>query len=212
MKKNSSYDPKKHHRRSIRLKGYDYGQAGLYFITICCQDRICHFGRVENGIMHLSQYGQIAHDEWLKTPEIRPNVELGAFVIMPNHMHGIVCITYKMEGLPETTEDISVQEDKNGDIVEAPSEKGLSRPPLRGPSQTIGAIVRGYKGSVTKQARVLGLVGKLWQRDYHDRIIWTKRAYNNISRYIINNPAKWGIPKKKRVGVPAKHFIYRKRR
>ena len=84
------YDPNIHQRRSIRLKGYDYSQAGLYFITICCQDRIYRFGNVVNGEMILNEYGQIAYDEWLKTPEVRPNVQLGEFIIMPNHIHGII--------------------------------------------------------------------------------------------------------------------------
>jgi hypothetical protein len=85
-----TYNPQKHHRRSIRLKGYDYSQAGLYFITMVTQNRACLFGEIENGVMILNQYGQIAYDEWAKTPEIRNNIELCDFVIMPNHIHGIV--------------------------------------------------------------------------------------------------------------------------
>jgi len=75
IEKIMTYNPAKHHRRSIRLKGYDYSQAGLYFITICCQDRICRFGHIENGEMMLKEYGQIAHNEWAKLPERFPNVE-----------------------------------------------------------------------------------------------------------------------------------------
>src|SRR5690606_4517250 len=84
------YNPKKHHRKSIRLVGYDYSQAGLYFVTICCKDKICRFGQVKNGTMVLNEYGQIAHDEWVKTAQIRPNVQLHEFVVMPNHIHGII--------------------------------------------------------------------------------------------------------------------------
>ncbi|HAY70319.1 MAG TPA: hypothetical protein DCX89_00365, partial [Saprospirales bacterium] len=85
-----TYDPTKHHRRSIRLKGYDYSRAGLYFITICTQNRACLFGEIKNGEMILNQYGQIAANEWMKTTEIRSNVELGELIIMPNHIHGII--------------------------------------------------------------------------------------------------------------------------
>jgi len=92
MADNPKYNPNIHHRRSIRLKGYDYAQAGLYFITICCQDRACLFGEIQNGEMVLNEYGTIAHNEWIKTHEIRTNVELGEFVIMPNHIHGIIKI------------------------------------------------------------------------------------------------------------------------
>ena len=81
-----------HHRRSIRLKGYDYSQAGLYFVTICCQDRICRFGKIENGEMVLNDFGQIAYDEWEKLPERFPNMFLDVFQIMPNHIHGVVAL------------------------------------------------------------------------------------------------------------------------
>ena len=82
-----------HTRRSIRLKGYDYSQEGLYFITICVQDKICRFGHIENGKMIYNQYGTIAHNEWINTPNIRTNIILHEFVIMPNHIHGIIEIT-----------------------------------------------------------------------------------------------------------------------
>lgn len=77
MNQKSINDPRIHHRRSIRLKGYDYSQAGLYFITICCQDRVHHFGHIENREMVVNEFGRIAYDERMKTPELRPNVELG---------------------------------------------------------------------------------------------------------------------------------------
>lgn len=90
-----SYDPEIHHRRSIRLKGYDYSQAGAYFITICTYNRNCIFGEIRDGQMHLNEIGRIVETEWLKTSEIRDNVELDAFVVMPNHLHGTIIITGK---------------------------------------------------------------------------------------------------------------------
>jgi hypothetical protein len=84
------YNPKIHHRRSIRLKGYDYSSAGLYFITICCQDMKCRFGNIESNEMALNEFGLIAHNEWGKLPERFPNFDLDVFQIMPNHMHGII--------------------------------------------------------------------------------------------------------------------------
>jgi len=86
------YKPQIHNRRSVRLKEYDYSQEGHYFITICCNDRACLFGEIINGEMILNAYGNITYNEWLKTTEIRSNVELYVFVIMPNHIHGIVII------------------------------------------------------------------------------------------------------------------------
>ena len=86
------FDPKIHHRRSIRLKGYDYSQEGSYFITICCQDMKCRFGKIENDEIILNEYGMIAYNEWVKLPERFPNFELDVFQIMPNHMHGIIVL------------------------------------------------------------------------------------------------------------------------
>ena len=86
------YNSKIHHRRSIRLKGYDYSQDGLYFVTICCQNRLCRFGDVKDGKMELNQYGEIAYTEWFKLAERFANFELDVFQIMPNHIHGIIVL------------------------------------------------------------------------------------------------------------------------
>ena len=85
-----TYNPSSHHRRSIRLKGYDYSQEGLYFITLCTQNRACLFGKIENGKMSLNDAGQIANECWLNIPNHFPNVILHEFIIMPNHVHGII--------------------------------------------------------------------------------------------------------------------------
>jgi len=87
------YNPTIHHRRSIRLKGYDYSQAGIYFVTICVQNRECLFGKITNGEMILNDAGKIVHDEWIKSAEIRSNIILHEFTIMPNHFHGIIELT-----------------------------------------------------------------------------------------------------------------------
>ena len=87
------YNPAIHHRRTIRLKGYDYSQAGMYFITICCQNRQCVFGKIENGEMILNEYGKIVQMVWNELPQHYANIQLDEFVIMPNHIHDIVIIT-----------------------------------------------------------------------------------------------------------------------
>ena len=126
-----NYNPDIHHRKSIRLKGYDYSQKGLYFITICTQHRSHIFGKIEKGKMILNEYGGIAAEEWLKTPVIRKNITLGQFIIMPNHFHSIIHIEYKIGNKNE------------------PAGK------LKSPSQTIGAIIRGYKGATTKRINII---------------------------------------------------------
>jgi REP element-mobilizing transposase RayT len=206
-----TYNPQIHHRRSIRLKGYDYSQAGLYFITMVTQNRACLFGTIENGAMILNQYGHIAYNEWIKTTEIRKNVELCDFVVMPNHIHGIIRLLGRGElhspeisnelhspeisnelHSPEISNELhSPQRSDNRGVCDTPENRGVCDTPLRSPSQTIGAIVRGYKSSVTKQLGLLGFNEKIWQRNYHEHIIRNEQSYLKISEYIVNNPVNW---------------------
>lgn len=196
------YNHQIHNRKSIRLKGYDYSQAGAYFVTICTKNRQCLFGEIVNGEMILNEYGIIAYDEWLKTPELRINVELDVFIVMPNHIHGIIVITDIVKGvlhtpgdnvvthMPGDATDISLMNDKKN----VPDNiRDLCNTSLRSPSQTVGAIVRGYKSSVTNKINeskhCKGFM--VWHRNYHDRIIRNQQSYHNISEYIKNNPAKW---------------------
>jgi len=163
-------DPARHHRRSIRLRGYDYAQAGAYFITLIVQHRAPLFGRVVDGEMVLSDAGQIAEQECLRTPLVRPNVDLDAFVVMPDHMHMILVIERRALGAPS-----------------------LDPGAFRSPSQTVGAIVRGFKGATARQIRGKLMAPDLavWQRDYYERIIRDEVALHCIRRYIEQNPARW---------------------
>ena len=97
-----TYNPQIHHRRSIRLKGYDYSQVGVYFITICCKDRKYRFGKIENHEMTLNEYGTIAYNEWIKLTERFSNFELDVFQIMPNHMHAIIALNNVGTGFTPT--------------------------------------------------------------------------------------------------------------
>jgi len=97
------YNPKIHHRRSIRLKGYNYSQPGAYFITLCTYQRQCWFGEIRQAQMHLNQIGKIVEQEWLKSAQMRPNIKLDEWIIMPNHLHVIVWIV--QSGLEIKSED-----------------------------------------------------------------------------------------------------------
>jgi REP element-mobilizing transposase RayT len=184
------YNPKIHHRRSIRLKGYDYSQKGLYFVTICCQDRICRFGKIENREMILNDLGKIAYDEWIKLPERYPRVLLDVFQIMPNHMHGIIGLDDVVGATLAVAQNADAQ---NSDIpinTVAPIRAGAS------PAPTIGNIVGAYKSLVTNKCLEIyklrnEYMGKLWQRNYYEHIIRDEQAYQNIFDYIIHNPEKW---------------------
>lgn len=149
--------------------------------------------------------GQIAYDEWVKTPEIRKNVELGEFIIMPNHIHGIIRLFRRGEShSPEIINGIQSMGECDSpqhspEIINGIQSTGEcdSPPhsPPRSPSQTIGAIVRGYKSAVTKQLNALNIGCSVWQRNYYEHIIRDEQSYKRISEYIINNPKKWSEDK-----------------
>lgn len=186
----------KPNRRSIRLKGYDYSQEGLYFVTLCCQDRICRFGKVVNGEMVLNEAGKVAENCWLQISEHFPNVALHEFVIMPNHVHGIIEITVGAnQHLP--TNDIT--DNRAKDFLSSDNNfpktqnraKDVSPQRPKGTSQTIGSIIRGFKIGVTKWVRENTDIYNLWQRNYYEHIIRSEKSYHNISNYIQNNPLNW---------------------
>lgn len=194
------YNPQMHNRRSIRFKGYDYTQAGLYFITICCQNRACLFGEIENGKIMLNDAGAIANDCWLNIPNHFPNAILHEYVIMPNHVHGIIELVGANNHSPVSklhspkTELHSPKNKKNNNSVIGDNRaKNVS--PLRSPSKTVGSVVRGFKIGVTKWMRQNTDTFYIWQRNYWEHIIRDDKSHENISQYIINNPTKWNNDK-----------------
>ena len=184
-----AYNPTKHHRQSIRLKGYDYSKAGLYFITICCQDRVCRFGNVENGEMLLNEYGQIAYQEWIKLPERFSNFGLDVFQIMPNHVHGIIKLNEPNAGTGFTPVQTPAQTMIDNDVT-------IDNKTTTRVSPAIPDIVGAYKSLVANECLKIykmnnETMGKLWQRNYWDHIIKNEWSYKKISEYIVNNPANW---------------------
>ncbi len=173
------YDPTKHHRRSIRLPGYDYTQPGAYFVTICTHRRAHLFGRVVDGEMVLNEYGEIVREEWFRTTQMRPYVELfeDEFVVMPNHVHGIIWIVEPNVGAQRR--------------CAPPKPGGVT--PNNVASGSLGAIIRSFKSAVTRRINVLrGTSGaRVWQRNYWEHIIRNERALNAIRRYILYNPDRW---------------------
>jgi putative transposase len=170
------FDPEKHHRRSIRLPNYDYSQTGIYFVTICTHQKQCLFGEIRDGKMSLNQIGQIVAQEWLNSSKIRQEIELDEWIIMPNHLHGIVVIT------------------DNGayhlGAYHAPlRENGLRQRKPR----SLSSFVGGFKSSVTKRIKPMCEQPNsiVWQRNYYETIVRDDRQLNNIREYIINNPQKW---------------------
>lgn len=175
-------------RRTVRLYGYDYSQEGLYFVTVCCQDKICRFGKVENGEMVLNRMGEIAYNEWFKTAELRPNIRLDEFIIMPNHIHGIIEIT---DNVGANCIRPNNENTDNTGVCNTPLQENNNI--LRSPSQTIGAIIRGYKSAVTKQINNICKTEnvQIWQRNDYGHIIRNTESHQKITDYILTNPLNW---------------------
>ena len=202
-----TYNPDKHHRRSIRFKGYDYTQAGAYFVTIVTQGRECLFGRVVNGDMHLNDAGQMIERWWSALSNKFPHVIPDAAIVMPNHFHGIIVITdgpiddnaaaavgadQRVRPMPGTHADGGTH---TGVPLRVCPETGAARPSF---DAGVPQIVQWFKTMTTnayiRGVKTLGWApfpGKLWQRNYYEHIIRDENAHHRIRHYIINNPAQW---------------------
>jgi REP element-mobilizing transposase RayT len=183
------YNPEIHHRQSIRLRGFDYSSSGAYFVTLCSEERECLFGGVCDGEMVLNDAGKIIKRTW-KTLEIKfPEIIQGEFVIMPNHFHGIICITDTVGALLAAPA-FDVQK-CNNDAAIAENKGAASSAP------TLGKIMRIFKSiSAIEVNRILDRKGQpLWQRNYYDRIIRDEKELAAISEYIALNPIRWAEDK-----------------
>lgn len=171
-------------RQTNRLREYDYSQNGLYFITICTNNHENLFGSIISSKMILNETGNIVDKCWNEIPKHFSFIKLLDYVIMPNHLHGLLEID--LSGI-----DTFVENKNNGCQDRA---KNIS--PLHGTSQTIGSVVRGFKIGVTKWYRKNIMKEYIvWQRNYHDHIVRNEISHNKIANYIIDNPQKWEIDK-----------------
>jgi putative transposase len=215
------YNPAIHHRRSIRLKGYDYTQPGAYFVTICTYHRDEIFGKIINGEMNLSPLGEIVCAEWMRSAELRKEIRIfdDEFIIMPNHLHGIGWIVGADGVRPEKD---GVRPEKDGVLPENPTlpikeraqalrpnvqgqdagreeqdagreDQDARRASLRRDPRSLGSFIAGFKASVSSRAgRELNMTG-IWQRNYYEHIVRNDRELNNIRWYIRNNPLNWHL-------------------
>ena len=168
-----SYDSKKHHRQSIRLRDWDYRSAGYYFVTICTHQRNNLFGKVVNGDMCFNEYGQIVENAWqaISSHEKFSHVQLGDWIVMPNHLHGIIVIE----------EPVDVDEDEKQWLF------GKVQP------GSLGIIVGSTKSLVARRINNMRRTpgASVWQRGYYERIIRNEQELNAIICYIQQNPARW---------------------
>jgi putative transposase len=171
------YDPNRHHRRSIRLAGYDYTQPGTYFITICTHERRPVLCEIHSGTVSFTKIGQSVARCWLALPRHFENITLDSWVLMPDHMHGIIII-----------------ENIGAPTVAEPALLMPSHRPNGTRSGSLNAIVQNFKSISTRKVNRLNHTrgAQLWQRDYYERILRDARTLDSIRRYIDQNPAKWG--------------------
>jgi putative transposase len=191
-------NPKAPRRKSIRLKHYDYSQAGAYFVTVCTHERQCLFGEIQNGNMRLNQFGQIVADCWLNLPHHYSHIELHDYVVMPNHFHGIVVIVdtvgagFVRAGFkPARTESLEFARKE-------PAMVGVGlKPAPTNPTPTgrhgLPEIVRALKTfsarRINEYRNTPGI--SVWQRNYYEHIIRNEAAYLKIANYIQTNPQRW---------------------
>lgn len=190
-------------RTSPRHSDFDYRTHAAYFVAVCAHDRRCLFGTVQRGRMYLNETGLIVSEEWQKSETMREEVILGVFVVMPNHLHGIVCL------VPPDVDDVSPRgydltvgssplstenatDDNVGTTRRSLHSQDKERP--KGPpAQSLSAILAGFKSAATKRINQhRGTPGApLWQSRYHDRILRNEQEWRACRQYVEQNPARW---------------------
>ncbi len=201
------YNPNIHNRRSIRLKGNDYSQAGLYFITICVKNRKCLFGKIENREIILNDAGKMVKNQLLILQQRFPNIKLHEYIVMPNHFHAILEIVGATlvvaqnntvaQNIAVAQNDVVAQNINDNDNYQKGQPQGFA-PTETTNKKTLGDMVGAFQ-SITTVNYIRGVKnnnwqtfdGKLWQRNYWEHIIRNQRSLQQISEYIINNPANW---------------------
>jgi REP element-mobilizing transposase RayT len=176
------YNPDIHHRRSIRLKGYVYSQKGYYFVTICIQNRECLLGQLINNTILLNDAGLMVQNIWKALPDHYPGVGIDSYIIMPNHIHGIIILTVGAGHCACSYKGLTIQGQPRGVA----------------PTMKLSDVIHRFKSLTTTIYRQSvihhnwpSFPGKLWQRNYYDHIIRNDQELNQIREYIINNPLKW---------------------
>lgn len=173
------FNPNMHHRRSLRLQGYDYSQAGAYFVTICTHNRACLFGEVVDGEMRLNETGRMVASALQAISDHFPQVDVDAFVVMPNHVHGIIVINgVGAQFIAPNTHETDAAAINLGAINRAP---------------TLGDMVRAFKARSTRDIRLREPGVSVWQRNYYEHIVRNEDDLARIREYIVNNPLQWAL-------------------
>jgi putative transposase len=186
------YNIEIHHRRSIRLKGYDYSQLGMYFITLCAQNRECLLGKIDNEKMILNDAGKMVETVWNDIPRYYRGFCVHENIVMPNHFHGIIEIVVVGAGPRACPDNTGQPMGNTGQPMETGQPQGVA------PTMSLSDIVHRFKTMTTKkyidgvkQNGWTPFPRKLWQRNYYEHIIRNDNELNRICEYIVNNPLNW---------------------
>ncbi|MFH0771141.1 MAG: transposase [Candidatus Omnitrophota bacterium] len=152
-------------RKKVRLTKYDYSTNGFYYVTVCTHSHEEIFGKIEINDITLNVYGEIAKNSWLNLPNHHKNIQLDAFVVMPNHIHGII-------------------------VIECPVGNGPARSVNE--NNNLSVVIGSYKSAVTKQINQINNIAFKWQKSFYDHVIRNDKSLNDIREYIVNNPLTWG--------------------
>ncbi|MHB9040170.1 MAG: transposase [Melioribacteraceae bacterium] len=169
----------KYRIESIRLKDWDYSSPWWYYVTINTKGHAEYFGKIVKGKMDLNELGSIAEEEWLKTKSLRSNIDLDYYVIMPNHIHGIIILN----------------NEKRRDVARYVSTQNIIFSKISPKENSLSAIIRSFKSAVSKRMHELGFYHFSWQSRFYERIIRNEKELMNIRKYIEQNPMKWDIEK-----------------
>ena len=170
---------------SARLQGWDYTSAAWYFVTLCTKDKKCFFGEIVNEQMTISPIGAIVAEEWNKTPEVRSGTDLDEWILMPNHLHGIIVIGSRAKETPHR---------------ETP-HRCVSTSTSRLQKNSLGAMIGQFKSVCTKRIWAAAFKNFAWQPRYYDHVIRDEKSLRAIREYIVNNPAKWQLDKDNPIGL-----------
>lgn len=190
----------KHGRRSIRLPGYDYSQAGAYFVTICAHERRRLFGEIVNDEMQLNEFGLVVEQCWLEIPNHFSTADIDYYVVMPNHFHGILWICDRDDGRGTPWRAPTTNDAVAGTPWRAPTVEKFGKPTVG----TLPTMIRSFKSAVTKGVNELRQTpaAPVWQRNYFEHVVRNEDALNRIREYIMYNSLHWAFDRDNPAGKP----------
>jgi len=190
-----TYNPDIHHRNSVRLRSYDYRSAGAYFVTICTHQKEAILAEIFDGTASLSSLGNVVKECWQQIPEHFPNVGLDEFIIMPNHLHGILFINDSV-GATHASPALTALTDLADVSPTSSNDRARHASPLQKPGpvkRSLGAIIGSFKSACTKRINEVRHTAGIpvWQRNYHERIIRNEEELHSLRDYVLTNPVRW---------------------